>query len=106
MAEEKETEEKEAEPRARYDLFRDVRPYYGTVVAFERRDNVPTLFTICVRFVIDEKVNFQDVPTVLNSRLTEYKKYEEYNGPKIMKCSVCAKFYSKRQKFLDHSCED
>ena len=90
---------------ARYDLFKDVKPYYGTVVQCEKRDNVPTLFTICVQSVIDKELVFESLPTVLCSKLSTYKQYAEYKGPKIYKCSECSKFYSKHNKFLEHICD-
>lgn len=95
----------QAPERKREDLFKGVRPYYGSVVQFEKRDNVPTLFTICVRCVLDKEINFEGVPTVLCSKLAQYKLHQDYNGPKVFKCSVCSKFYTKQKKFDEHSCD-
>ena len=106
MAEAPEPEQAGAEPEVqRVDLFKDIRPYYGPIVQLEIRENVPTLFTMSMRCVIDKEIPFEGMPTVLNSKLAHYKQHQEYSGPKVFKCSVCSKFYSKHKKFLEHTCE-
>lgn len=85
----------------RVDLFEDVRPFYGSLVQYELRHKVPTLETMCARSVIEENINFEGIPPIQRKKLADYK---QYDGPKVFKCSVCSKFYSKQKKFLEHSC--
>lgn len=87
--------------RERVDVFQNVKPYYGTSMLYEQRDNVPTLYTLCVRCVIDSELDFEGVPTVIHSKLIQYKLYQDYRGPKIL---ICSKFYSKHKKFIKHKC--
>lgn len=90
--------------RERVDVFKGVRPYYGPTVLDELRDNVPTLMNLCTRCILERSLNFDGLPTVIHSKLTEYKLRTDYKGPKIFKCSVCSKFYSKHKKFIEHTC--
>lgn len=91
---------------ARRDVFKNCKPYYSTPI-LECRDNVPTLFALSVNCVFKQEIAFSQancVPTVLKNRLHFYKKYEEFKGPKIYKCSECGKFYTEARRFDAHSC--
>lgn len=89
----------------RRDLFQNVKPYYGAGVLYELRDNVPTLLSMSMRCVLDCELDQEVVPTVLKSKLDQYRQLEQYNGPRILKCSTCSKYYSKYAKFVEHECE-
>lgn len=92
----------------RRDLFQNVKPYYGAGVLYELRDNVPTLLSMSMRCVLDCELDqevMMVVPTVLKSKLDQYRQLEQYNGPRILKCSTCSKYYSKYAKFVEHECE-
>ncbi len=98
-----------AESRVRYDLFENAKPYYGSPVLGGDGARVPALFVLCVNTVIMRKIPFSNVDTVppmLKSKLEYYKRYEVYKGPKVMKCSVCGKFYTSKDKFRVHECID
>ena len=88
----------------RFDLFQSVRPYYGKSVMYDVREGVPTLHSLSMKCVLDFKVDFETIPVVLKNKLNLYKNYEEFTGPRVMKCSKCLKFYSKHKKFVQHSC--
>ena len=91
--------------RERKDLFKNIKPYYGSRELYEVRECVPTLFSLSVKFVLDRELNYQSMPPSLQSKLNHCKQQQVYKGPKIFKCSICSKFYSKQQKFIDHKCE-
>lgn len=89
----------------RVDAFKSVRPYYGGEGGwYEQRDKVPTLFSIGMKYVSEGKLNFQDLPTVLRTKLDHWQHFQEYKGPKVMKCSRCSKFYTKPNRFAAHRC--
>ena len=92
----------------RYDVFRDAKPYCGVPV-LEVRDKVPTLFSCSVRCVFAKKIRFSEapeLPSVMKSRLEYLKKYmyENFTGPRVMKCSNCKKFYTHKKRFFSHNC--
>ena len=95
-----------AEAGVRLDLFRDVKPYYDGNDWFEQRENVPTLFSISInKFMVDGKLNYEPLPTVLKAKLDSWQDLRAYKGPKVMKCSRCSKFYTKPDRFAAHKCE-
>ena len=97
-------QEKEVPGKGRTDLFKNVKPYYGSIDLYEVRESIPTLFSLSVQFVLDGAMDYQNIPPTLQTKLDHCKEKRLYKGPKIMKCSVCSKYYSKQQKFLDHIC--
>ena len=97
-------DKKEVLGKERIDVFKDVKPYYGSIELYEVRDKIPTLFSLAVQIVLDTAVDYQSVPPTLQNKLNHCKEKRLYKGPKIMKCSICSKYYSKQQKFLDHIC--
>ena len=90
--------------RERVDLFKDVKPYYGKAAWDELRDKVPTLFSVCMRVVVKQKLDSEAVPTVLKSKLNHWRHFQDYRGPRVLKCSRCFKYYTKQNKFADHEC--
>ena len=92
--------------RPRFDLYKDIRQYYGEPVLASRQGRVPSLFEISILYVIREKIQFGNlIPTVLGKTLEEHRKYEGWIGPKVIKCSRCGKLYTTQQKFEKHTCE-
>lgn len=91
--------------RERRDLFKDIKPYYGSRELYEVRESVPTLFSLSVKFVLERELDCRSIPPTLLTKLHHCQQQQLYKGPKIIKCSGCSKFYSKQQKFLDHICE-
>lgn len=94
--------------QCRYDLFENAKPYYGSPILGADGARVPTLFVLCTHTVMAKGVPFAKVetlPPLLKSKLEYYRRYEVYKGPKVMKCSVCGKFYTTKEKFQAHSCE-
>lgn len=90
--------------KPRVDEFRGARPYYGVRRFHEK---VPPLFMLCSEVIVKTEMdygNIRGLPPVLKSRLDHYRKYEDYKGPKISKCSVCQRFFSNPEKFKVHEC--
>lgn len=88
----------------RSDLFKNFTPYYGSLDLYEVRDKIPTLFSLAVQVVLEDAMDYQSIPPTLQSKLNYCKEKSHYKGIKIMKCSVCSKYYSKQQKFSEHIC--
>lgn len=90
----------------RYDLFHDVKPYYGkSAILFEVRGKVPTLLSLTMKYIVDSKMEFGTVePSLLKTKLDHCKKLEDFTGPHVIKCSACFKYYSKHKKFANHKC--
>ena len=91
----------------RHDEFKNVKPYCGDPLLETGPDRVPSLYVLSARMVLRGKIPFERcvVPTVLRKRLETYRSYEQWQGPKIMKCSTCWKFYTTQQKFDKHKCD-
>ena len=98
---------KKKKKRPRRDVYKDVKPYCGDPILDEGPDKVPTLYALSVHSVIRHKVPYAQcgIPTVLHKKLEVYRKYEEWMGPKIHKCSACGKFFTTMEKFDKHVCE-
>ena len=88
--------------RLRYDLFKNAKPYYGSLL--EKHNKVPTLFSTTVSCILDHKLDYDELPTVLKKKMDEFKVYETFPGPKISKCSVCKHFYTSKESFDTHDC--
>ncbi len=89
----------------RFDLFRDVKPYYGDPRLYEARGDIPTLYSLSLKSVVENSVELNSIPSSLKSEVQLCKKYEDFSGPRIIKCSKCQKFYSKQKKYVKHKCD-
>ena len=90
----------------RYDLFKGVKPYLGDPFLGDGKNSqVSSLYLLSIRTVLREDVPYEGyVPTTVQGKLDSYKRCLHWEGPKIMLCSMCGKFYTTQKKFDKHSC--
>lgn len=90
---------------ARYDVFKDAKPFFGVPI-LDKRDNVPTLCALSMRYVLVGRMNYHaclTLPPLLKAGLDSYL-HHVTDAPKVMKCSFCSKFYTDTDRFDAHVC--
>ena len=93
----------------RVDAFSNFKPYFKDK---QLDDEAPStevhgLSVLCLRVILRTRIPYEHlaVPTILRKRLDYLRNLIQLQGPRIMKCSKCGRFYTDREMFDRHECD-